>query len=459
MKDSNKRGWWIAPIIVIILLLVVIVYQYQRSISLSEEVRLLEESFPRTISEVKGAFREKYLDKKVTIEGYLAIINNRLVMIQNYDLFLMNMPIPEDRILHLEGFDMERAIDLQGALIQTKGTLIEVEKDILLEVDPIDIPFEVDVSEIYKMAYILEQFEIGILDWPIGVSDYAVLISGGWNSWNAHIRYWNDLKMMYSILINNYSYNPNRITVLYKDGVAEDDDMPVDYSATSANVTQVFQDLAGTISNNAKLFVFTTNHGGGFHPHDPYQIYSYGLEDTDGDEPENGYSEQTYGTDFNGDGDLLDISPAMDETLCLWDETHLRDDDLATLLNNINSTQTIVVMEQCFSGGFIHDLSGNDTIILTACHEEEFSWAADTEGTFDEFVYHFMDAVNTSDLSADDNNDGAVSMVEAFNYASQNDNRPESPQYDDNGDQVGHEEPIPKLGDGMIGNAVFLDYG
>lgn len=46
--------------------------------------------------------------------------------------------------------------------------------------------------------------------------------------------------------------------------------------------------------------------------------------------------------------------------------------------------------------------------------------------------------------------------MEAFNYASQKDSRNETPQYDDNGDQDGNEEPIPNGRDGSLGENTHL---
>ena len=47
-------------------------------------------------------------------------------------------------------------------------------------------------------------------------------------------------------------------------------------------------------------------------------------------------------------------------------------------------------------------------------------------------------------------------MVEAFNFASQQDSRNEAPLYDDNSDRLGNEEPIPDGDDGTLGSNAFL---
>ena len=105
-------------------------------------------------------------------------------------------------------------------------------------------------------------------------------------------------------------------------------------------------------------------------------------------------------------------------------------------------------------GGF--PLSSENRIILTACDETQPSWSADTEGNYDEFVFHFMTAVNTTNLVADDNSDNRISMTEAFNYASNSDNRNEVPWYDDNEDQLGSISNVPNDDDGDFGKNVTL---
>lgn len=86
-----------------------------------------------------------------------------------------------------------------------------------------------------------------------------------------------------------------------------------------------------------------------------------------------------------------------------------------------------------------------------SCTQDQISFGADMEGEYGEFSYHFMKAVNL-EVAADRDGNGWVSMGEAFNYAAEHDSAPETPNYDDNGDSVGHTAPIPNGGDGALGN-------
>lgn len=465
---SKERRISVASIVVLIL---IIVFQYWQTqplyvtiktlekdkMTLAEEIKTLEEDFPHLITEIMGPLREKYLEKKVTIQGYLAVIgDNTPILVQDLDLLLINMPIPEDLYIPLIGLNPEEAFEHFGALVHIKGRLTEEFEKPVFDLDP-DFEKLIVVKPskdwVLRMAYWALTIEAKIEASAIFSPNYSVLISGGGNA--AHSRYWNDLKKMYSILVNDYNYNPSRIIVIYKDGIAEDNDIPVDYSATLANVTAAFTSISNKITSNQDLFIFTTNHGSGFHPTDPYNIFLFGDIDTDGDEPETGYSEATYNRDFNIDGDTNDIIQ-VDEVLNLYQNERLVDDDLADMLDEITCRQMIIVMEQCFSGGFIHELSASNRVVMTACLEEEFSWSCDTEGDYDEFVYHFMLGIEEPDLDGDDNDDGRVSISEAFNYAAQNDSTSETPMYDDNGDNLGHPEPLPNGGDGSNGDSVYI---
>ena len=123
-------------------------------------------------------------------------------------------------------------------------------------------------------------------------------------------------------------------------------------------------------------------------------------------------------------------------------------------------------MEQCNSGVFIPALSRSGRMIITAASPYQSSWAADTEGNYDEFVYHFMSAVAKTNINgsgtvnADTDTNGKISMYEAFMYASAQDSALENPYYDDDGDGSG----VPALllsalqpsGEGAFGQSTYL---
>lgn len=246
---------------------------------------------------------------------------------------------------------------------------------------------------------------------------YAVIISGGADTYNNWERYWNDCSAIYLALVNVYGYLDDHIYVLISDGTNSgndrhlndgsydsspldldgDGDSDIQFSATRANITSVFNTLSGLLTAEDFLFIFTTDHGGWESGDDVY--------------------------------------------LNLWGEI-ITDDQFAIEVDKVNAGEISTVMGQCHSGGFISDLSQAGRVIATACKADEVSYAMPPDYTYDEFVYHWTAAVASEDaygnpVDADTNNDGSVSMQEAFTYAEAHDTRPETPQYNSNPGSLG----------------------
>ncbi len=248
---------------------------------------------------------------------------------------------------------------------------------------------------------------------------YAVIISGGYNPYSNWVRYWNDSAAIYSTLTQVYGYLDDHIYVIMSDGTDPgldrhryddsydsspldldgDGDDDVQYAATRANVSAVFNTLQGILGPYDSLFIYTTDHGS--------------------------------------------RESGQDALLMLWGES-IRDDEFAVEVDKVNSGEIMVVMEQCNGGGFIDDLSGPGRMIATAARYDELSWAMPPDYLYDEFVYHWTAAVRgeTPDgmpVDADADGDGSVSMEEAFIYARDHDMADEHPQYDSNPMELGAE--------------------
>jgi len=244
---------------------------------------------------------------------------------------------------------------------------------------------------------------------------FAIIISGGYDKANNWQRYWNDCSAIYNALTNVYNYDESHIYTIMADGTNPADDRrisggydssPLDldgdgdndiqYSATKANITSVFNTLSGILNNDDYLFIFVTDHGG--------QVSGYDAE------------------------------------IYLWGET-IQDDELATEINKVNAGEISIVMEQCYSGGFIDDLEGANRVIATACDYDETSCGMGYY-TYDEFIFDWIAAVAGEDpngnyVNADYSGDGFVSMQEAFDYAVYNDACAETPQYYSNENTLG----------------------
>lgn len=252
-----------------------------------------------------------------------------------------------------------------------------------------------------KFSFIKEEKSTIMKSGLIPPNCYAVIISGGANSYNNWERYWNDCSAIYSCLVNIYGYLDENIYVLISDGTNSGNDRhlndgsydssPLDldgdgdndtqFSATRANIVSVFNTLSGILDSDDYLFIFSTDHGG------------------------------------QESGDDVYIN--------LWNEI-MNDDEFAIEVNKVNAGEINIFMEQCHSGGFISDLSDENRVISTACTAEESSWAMPPNYIYNEFAYHWTAAVagedpNGNTINADLDNDGYVSVQEAFNYAYTND--------------------------------------
>lgn len=226
------------------------------------------------------------------------------------------------------------------------------------------------------------------------MANYAVFVSGGWDTTYNYPRYANNLREMYRTLRGVYRYPRQNIFVLYADGqrldLEGDGSNDITGPATVARLNSLFRvDLRARITSNDFLFVFTTNHGG------------YDAPSRVG--------------------------------LYLWND-YIQDRDFAALVNILPFRNLAVCMGQCHSGGLIDDLAGPNRVIATSCRDVEVAWSCDTEGDYSEFIYHWTAAVrgrtpSGQTVDADADNDGRVSLQEAFAYAQAMDSRSETPQY------------------------------
>jgi hypothetical protein len=426
-----------------------------------------------TIADLKGPGWDRYLDKIVTVEG-IFVRDPLPMLVTDLDIVKLNMPMPEDHYLVLTGNNAEEIEpeEFGGAKLKVTGVVVGP------DTPPTNAGGGGKIAVLSKEmiekieSYWVTATKIDVVPTLQTPGKYAVLFSGGINNANNHIRYWNDLKFMYSTLINKCGYLASNIAVLYADGKGPidpntgkpDAQMPVHYSGTQANLETVFNLMKGTTTNQDFIFVFTTNHGGGFCEagcKDPWGILHYdvgGQVDGNSDEPGTDMiKESDYKLDLNGDG-FTSGTVSWDEDLSTWGGSIL-DDDFPNMFANLKYDKMVIVMEQCFSGGLIWDMRGSKRVIMSAAGEYEPSTCL-TSGKYkykyDEFSFNFSCAVNGADpdggkVDADTSKDGKVSMVEAFNYATQKNTQPETLWYEDSGDGVPHSGNMPSGGDGTLG--------
>ena len=241
--------------------------------------------------------------------------------------------------------------------------------------------------------------------------NWAVIISGGANPILNYERYWNNCSAMYKCLRNVYNYRRDRIFVLMSDGVSSESDRhlnigwyessPLDldgdgnddinYSATKANISTVFNYLRDHVNADEQVLVFVTDHG----------------------------------------------SRQNDESyITLWGGSEISASEFTNEVKKINaSSRKHVVLGQCFSGGFVGPLKSacSNISIATAASADQESHAMLGQ-RYDEFLYHWISAAagktpDGSIVNADLNGYDGVSAEEIFRYSQNKDEKDETSQY------------------------------
>lgn len=246
---------------------------------------------------------------------------------------------------------------------------------------------------------------------------YAVLINGGICSTFNDVRFWNDLSAIYCTLTQVYGYKHENIYVHSTDGLIDnnygrldlDQVLPytndIDHGAFKDDIEDTFDTLANEMDSHDQLFVYVTDHG-----------------DTQ-------------------------------NRIQLWGNDTINTLELNTMLNSIESSEIVVVMGQCYSGGFISNpvnVTGSHRTIFTSTNASEGSYLElwITGGNYDEFVFYWTTAARgyfpglrpweLSEYEVDEfpfnnyfnygpthpaaydpdlNGDGFIQMEEAFDYA------------------------------------------
>ena len=160
-----------------------------------------------------------------------------------------------------------------------------------------------------------------------------------------------------------------------------------------------------------------------------------------------------HATDYDDDGvlDRVDVNHDLDwDDSVGIDETAFRgyDDDVADFLDNLEYRYVTVTMTNCFSGGFIDDLSRPNVLIATATVEGTVAWGT----TFQKTITNSLTGgVSEQEPVFEPANDRVVTYLEAYHellnrgwtYGGRH-------RLDDNGDEVGHVYPLPNEGDGYM---------
>lgn len=426
----------------------------------------------QAITQVRGTAWLQYVGKQVTLRGFY-YDGSIPMIVDKYELVLIDIPLPTESYVPIvgktpPGVSSGDEISITGLMIrptvaepkyaQKEKLVLKLEDANKVKILSKRTPALTVSRKLWTQTATLASRAQIIKDLPLR---FAVLIAGGINEANNHKRYWNDLKTMYSILLAN-GYWKDNIYVVFADGEAKDADMPVNFKASRENVRKVFDDLAKKMTANDTLYIMLNDHGGGFltAKYDDKNPGNYGgILDANGDEEAN-VLEDVVNIDINRDGDKKDAF-AYDEVLCLWGED-MTDDEFASQVNKITKSGEIIIqMKQCFCGGFIRDLRAPGRVLMASTDEVHFSFAHSED--YGEFTYRYFSALlghkpddEKSAVDADADQDGFISVAEAYNYARSHDTAAETPLFEDDGRIPAHAGKIPNGGDGDRSAKIYL---
>jgi hypothetical protein len=272
---------------------------------------------------------------------------------------------------------------------------------------------------------------------------YAVILVGYFNDSQHYNWYTRDAQRQYDVLTKKYNFSDNDIYMLvtqkkeWVDNLSMDPAV-IDYNATKTNISMVFTHLASIIDEDDLLYVVVIDHGADTH-HLFFKRLGIDIDFWQGVFAHDTYFalEKTGNTSENTFIPRHDLSKNITRSEI---GERIYDHELNEYTQKIHARRIIFVLQPCFSGGFINDLSGTNHVVLTASTEAQQANAP--------FIGYFYFGLNGS--SDDSNHDGRISLGEIYEYSADmvyewiqkdpegNGGRHQYPLIDDNGDKIGH---------------------
>lgn len=227
------------------------------------------------------------------------------------------------------------------------------------------------VAPMQSAGYAGERQEFALL---VGVSDYDPVCTYGDLTYSHK-----DALDMFDLLVNEHGWNPSNIVLLLNE------------SATAENILSGISWLKEECSNprSTALFYFS-GHG---------SFFCDKAAISDRDEP---VDECIMPHDGN---------PQTSENIIF-------DDTLGDLLDDLKPARVILVLDSCYSGGFIKETGSEGRLVLASCGEREMCWEGMETGKVQiqngVFTYCLLEAFGGA---GDMDDDGRVSVEEAGSYA------------------------------------------
>ncbi|MCG2718181.1 MAG: hypothetical protein L6408_05025 [Nanoarchaeota archaeon] len=237
---------------------------------------------------------------------------------------------------------------------------------------------------------------------------YALLIGGGTNKYNDHESFYSNIELVYQSL-KDKGYKDKDIDVLYFGGKTDKHPL-AENNADKETITESLDDIANKITPKDKLVIFRSGHGMLDIIFENYGIISI---------------KNPLGPD-----DPIPKSIGDASVMELPDGEIIADFEFKEYLKNIKAKEIIVILNQCYSGGFndiTKDLDNTVVITESTKSEQAFKWLAGDTMKYSEwpFVRLIFDAFNGEDyegnpVDADINGDDKISLNESFDYMFEN---------------------------------------
>ena len=227
------------------------------------------------------------------------------------------------------------------------------------------------VAPMQSAGCVGERQEFALL---VGVSDYDPVCTYGDLTYSHK-----DALDMFDLLVNEHGWNPSNIVLLLNE------------SATAENILSGISWLESECSNpRSTAFLFFSGHG---------SFFCDKAAISDRDEP---VDECIMPHDGN---------PQTSENIIF-------DDTLGDLLDDLKPARVILVLDSCYSGGFIKETGSEGRMVLASCGEREMCWEGMETGKVQiqngVFTYCLLEAFGGA---GDMDDDGRVSVEEAGSYA------------------------------------------
>ena len=245
----------------------------------------------------------------------------------------------------------------------------------------------------------------------LNTNKFVIIIGGGDGDGedSCPARYWNDCCYLTTVLHEKHNICPETCWLLY----CGTDEQPSHYRYPNfsdsichqttnhkSSIYELFDDISNNedINPNTELYIFIITHG-----------------------------------DINNNGNpFIYVWPNTSLPKYQQEEsTHFYAYELAQLLDECPLKNVTIVLNQCNSGDFAQPLRAPGRVIITACGQGEQSNGFNMDMNilphpndfdYDYFIHFFTDAINektwyNETVISDFNNDGIVTMDEAFSYA------------------------------------------